>query len=134
MLKKIVLGVLIVGSLIFTDHLLSYASDPVSGVLITVVKGDKVYPATTGEDGRFTLSKLPSGKYVVSAVIIPNIIDIYLSGNSKEHIAILSPVPGTGGINTHIELIRNGKKLSGKVSEDVLPEPSPAPSPAPTPE
>ncbi len=133
MRKRFVVIALIIGSFVCTGHLLSYARDPVSGVLITVVKGDKVYPATTGEDGRFTLSKLPSGKYVVSAVIIPNTIDIYLSGNSKEHIAVLSPVPGTGGVNTHIELTRNGKKLSGKVSEEVLPEPSPMPSPEPTP-
>ncbi len=134
MLRKVIMGVLIVCGLVCANHFLAYASDPVPGVMVTVVKGEKVWDTTTGEDGRFTISKLPSGKYTVSFVVIPNVVSIELIGNGKDHVQILSPVPETGGVNTHIEITRNGKKLSGKVSEDLIPEPSPMPSPEPTPE
>mgnify|MGYP001593685526 FL=1 len=134
MRKRFVVIALIIGSFVCTGHLLSYARDPVSGVLITVVKGDKVYDTTTGEDGRFRLSKLPIGKYTVSFAITPNVVSMELKSDGKDNVSIFSPVPETGGADTHIELTRSGKKLTGKVTEDVLPEPSPMPSPEPTPE
>ncbi len=112
MLRKVIMGVLIVCGLVCADHLLSYASDPVSGVMVTVVKGEKVWDTTTGEDGRFAINKLPSGKYTVYFAIIP-VVGVELSGNGKDHVQILSPVPEAGGVNTHIEITRNGKKLSG---------------------
>ena len=112
-----------------------FASDPVSGLPVSVVKGDKVYSAETGEDGRFEIDKLPSGKYTVSFVIAPEILSIELKGNGTNNLSLHNPVvPETGGVHTYISVKRNGKKLTGKVTEDVLPEPSPVPSPTATPE
>ena len=134
MRKRFVVIALIIGSFVCAGHLLSFASDPVSGVAVTVTKGDKVYDTITGEDGRFSLSKLPTGKYTISFVIIPNVVRMELKSDGKDNVSIFSPAPETGGVDTHIEFTRSGKKLTGKVTEDVLPEPSPMPSPEPTPE
>lgn len=134
MKKRFVVIALIVGCFVCAGHLLSFAGDPVSGIAVAVIKGDKVYDTTTGEDGRFSLSKLPIGKYTVSFTIIPNVVRMELKADGKDNVSIFSPVPETGGVDTHIEFTRSGKKLTGKVTEDVLPEPSPMPSPEPTPE
>ena len=103
MRKRFVVIALIIGSFVCSGHLLSFASDPVSGVAVTVIKGDKVYDTTTGEDGRFRLSKLPIGKYTVSFAIIPNVVSMELKSDGKDNVSIFSPVPETGGVDTHIE-------------------------------
>ncbi|MCR4334322.1 MAG: carboxypeptidase-like regulatory domain-containing protein [Patescibacteria group bacterium] len=125
MLKKTILGVLVSAGFIFP---ISSWADPIANVPITVTKGEKIYSTTTGEDGKFTITKLPLGKYTISIPIRLEIISIDLSINGRSHISISSKA-----VDTHIVLTRNRRMLSGEITEDVILEPIPTISPLPYP-
>lgn len=126
MLKKIIFGALI--SMGFICPIRLWASDPIANIPITITKGEKIYSATTGEDGKFTIAKLPLGKYTVSIPIGLETISIDLLINGRSYVSLSSRI-----IDTHITLIRNRRMLSGEITEDVNLEPIPTISPLPLP-
>lgn len=126
MFSKIVAGVLVVGSVVCVDYLVSFGADPLTEVPVIVAKGENIYAGITGEDGKFSISKLPAGKYTVSFMLPSGMLSVELSSNWKSNLHVLSPAS-----DTHIAVTRRGKKLSGKIEQEVFPEPTPEPTSTP---
>ncbi len=103
--------------------LYSFAAEPMVGIPVVVTKGEKVFDTVTDEAGRFSLKKLPTGKYNVSVFVLPQTLVLTLSKNGQTKLSLIEPTA-----QTHFVITRKDKTLSGKITNDIF-----IPSPLPTP-